>query len=199
MEYADFAVRHQPILMAVARNICGGNATACDDLVQDVLLRALLKWDSLRGWGEPERRAWLVRVLHNRFLDQCRRTRTEATTAINLGNVHKLFEEPQAPDLELWECITEAELQKAVATLPFNLRRTFELHSEGLRHAEIGRHGGHPRQRGPLLQRRARAHPRRRRSQRGPARRAAGVAPGLPWRSLGARRAPVRMTPFQIA
>ncbi|RKH63733.1 RNA polymerase sigma factor [Corallococcus interemptor] len=144
MEYADFAVRHQSILMAVARNICGGNTTACDDLVQDVLLRALLKWDSLRGWGEPERRAWLVRVLHNRFLDTCRRSRTEATTVINLSNVHKLFEEPQAPDLELWQCITEPELLQAVAALPFNLRRTFELHSEGLRHAEIGRRLGAP-------------------------------------------------------
>ncbi|RKH65648.1 RNA polymerase sigma factor [Corallococcus aberystwythensis] len=144
MEYADFAVRHQSILMAVARNICGGNTTACDDLVQDVLLRALLKWDSLRSWSEPERRAWLVRVLHNRFLDTCRRSRTEATTVINLGNVHKLFEEPEAPDPELWECVTEAELIKAVATLPFNLRRTFELHSEGLRHAEIGRRLGAP-------------------------------------------------------
>ncbi|MBN8230379.1 RNA polymerase sigma factor [Corallococcus macrosporus] len=144
MEYADFAVRHQPILMAVARNICGGNATACEDLVQDVLLRALLKWDSLRGQAEPVRRAWLVRVLHNRFLDTCRRSRTEATTAINLGNVHKLFEEPEAPDPELWECVTEAELLKAVSALPFNLRRTFELHSEGLRHAEIGRRLGAP-------------------------------------------------------
>lgn len=144
LEYADFAVRHQPILMAVARNICGGNTPACDDLVQDVLLRALLKWDSLRGWGEPERRAWLVRVLHNRFLDLCRRSRTETTAVINLGNVHKLFEEPQAPDLELWECITEPELLQAVSALPFNLRRTFELHSEGLRHAEIGRRLGAP-------------------------------------------------------
>ncbi|CAM4426094.1 RNA polymerase sigma factor [Corallococcus exiguus] len=144
MEYADFAVRHQPILMAVARNICGGNATACDDLLQDVLLRALLKWDTLRGWAEPARRAWLVRVLHNRFLDQCRRSRTEATTAINLGNVHKLFEEPESRDQELWEFITEPELLKAVSALPFNLRRTFELHSEGLRHAEIGRRLGAP-------------------------------------------------------
>ncbi|WP_217275954.1 MULTISPECIES: RNA polymerase sigma factor [Corallococcus] len=144
MEYADFAVRHQPILMAVARNICGGNATVCDDLLQDVLLRALLKWDTLRGWAEPARRAWLVRVLHNRFLDQCRRSRTEATTAINLGNVHKLFEEPESRDQELWEFITEPELRKAVSALPFNLRRTFELHSEGLRHAEIGRRLGAP-------------------------------------------------------
>ncbi|WP_211487125.1 MULTISPECIES: RNA polymerase sigma factor [Corallococcus] len=144
MEYADFAVRHQPILMAVARNICGGNATVCDDLLQDVLLRALLKWDTLRGWAEPARRAWLVRVLHNRFLDQCRRSRTEATTAINLGNVHKLFEEPESRDQELWEFITEPELLKAVSALPFNLRRTFELHSEGLRHAEIGRRLGAP-------------------------------------------------------
>ncbi|NOK35246.1 RNA polymerase sigma factor [Corallococcus exercitus] len=144
MEYADFAVRYQPTLMAVAWNICGGNATARDDLVQDVLLRALLKWDTLSDWTEPERRAWLVRVMHNRFLDQCRRQRTEATHVVNLGNVHKLLEEPEAPDPELWECVTEAELLQAVMSLPFNLRRTFELHSEGLRHAEIGRRLGAP-------------------------------------------------------
>lgn len=144
MEYAVFAVRYQPSLVAVARNLCGRNASDCADLVQDVLLRALLKWDKLQSWTEPERRAWLVRVLHNRFLDQCRRTRSEAANVINLGNVHKLFEEPDAPDLELWECITETELREAVATLPYNLRRTFEMHSEGLRHAEIGRHLGAP-------------------------------------------------------
>ncbi|CAM3207212.1 RNA polymerase sigma factor [Corallococcus sp. ZKHCc1 1396] len=143
-EYAAFATRHQPILLAVARNICGRGASDSEDLVQDVLLRALLKWDKLQDWAEPARRAWLVRVLHNRFLDRCRRRGTETAQAVNLGNVHKLFEDPEAPDPELWECVTEAELRDAVSSLTPNLRRTFELHAQGLRHAEIGQRLGAP-------------------------------------------------------
>ncbi|MCY1043268.1 RNA polymerase sigma factor [Corallococcus sp. bb12-1] len=143
-EYATFALRHQPILLAVARNICGRGANECDDLVQDVLLRALLKWDKLQEWSEPAKRAWLVRVLHNRFLDRCRRRGTETAQVLGLSNVHKLFEDPEAPDPELWECVTEAELREAVCSLPPNLRRTFELHAQGLRHAEIGQQLGAP-------------------------------------------------------
>ncbi|RYZ44261.1 MAG: RNA polymerase sigma factor [Myxococcaceae bacterium] len=144
MEYAIFAVRHQPILRVVARNLCGGSTEDCDSLVHDVLLRALLKWDMLQSWSEPERRAWLVRSLHTVFMDQCRRQKPEASRAITLDNVHKLFEEPDAPAPELWERISEAELREAIAALPYTLRRTFEMHSEGLRHAEIGRLLGAP-------------------------------------------------------
>ena len=142
MEYAVFAVQHQPILMAVARNLCGRKGNACDDVVQDVLLRALLKWDLLQSWSEPERRSWLVRVLLTCVLDQCRHQPLVASSGIHLDNVHRLFEEPDAPDPGLWESITAEELREAVAALPYNLRRTFELHSEGLRHADIGRELG---------------------------------------------------------
>ncbi|NBD09659.1 RNA polymerase sigma factor [Corallococcus sp. Z5C101001] len=144
MEYADFAVRHQPILMAICRKLCGTRGRACDDLVQDVLLRALLKWDTLQHDPEPERRAWLVRVLHSRFLDQCRGQSPQPAAAITQDNVHTLFEEPDAPPPELWDHLTEAQFREAVSALPYNLRRTFELQAEGLRHEEIGRRLGAP-------------------------------------------------------
>ncbi|RYZ18035.1 MAG: RNA polymerase sigma factor [Myxococcaceae bacterium] len=144
MEYAVFAVRHQPTLLAVARNLCGRNASDCEGLVHDVLLRALLKWDMLQSWSEPERRAWLVRVLHTVFMDQCRSQQPAAPPPITLANVHALLAEPDAPAPGLWEHITEADLREAIATLPYPLRRTFELHSQGLHHAEIGHQLGAP-------------------------------------------------------
>ncbi|MBN8472165.1 sigma-70 family RNA polymerase sigma factor [Corallococcus exiguus] len=139
-EFAAFAIRHQPVLVAIARNVCGKSASDCDDLVQDVLLRALLQWERLKRWPEPARRAWLVRVLHNRFLDQCRRQGAETDRRVDLHNVHMLFEDPEdAPEPEQWECVTEDELRQAVARLNEKLRQAFELHARGLRHAEIAR------------------------------------------------------------
>src|SRR5262245_25506814 len=113
-EYAAFAIRYQPVLFAIARNICGRSASDCEDLVQDVLLRALLKWDRLQGLSDAALRAWVGRVLKNCFLDRCRRQGAEEVRVNALSNVTRLFVEPEdAQDLELWECITEEELRTA--------------------------------------------------------------------------------------
>ncbi|MBU8897556.1 RNA polymerase subunit sigma [Corallococcus sp. H22C18031201] len=143
-EFAAFAIRYQPVLLPIARTLSGGRASDCDDLVQDVLLRVLLRWDRLKTWAEPARRAWMVRVLRNCFLDRCRRQGAESERIIDLTNVHQLFVDPEAGEFELWEFITEDELREAVSELQDNQRKAFELRCQGLRHAEIGRRLGAP-------------------------------------------------------
>jgi RNA polymerase sigma factor (sigma-70 family) len=51
------------------------NAEAADDLVQDTLERALSRWVLRRGEGDL--RAWLFAILHNRYVDQYRRTKRQ--------------------------------------------------------------------------------------------------------------------------
>jgi len=65
-------VAQLPGLRRYATALCGGTALA-DDLVQDCIERALRQSDQLR---EPERMAgWLRSILHNRFMDELRRTK----------------------------------------------------------------------------------------------------------------------------
>jgi RNA polymerase sigma-70 factor, ECF subfamily len=55
-----------PGLRVYARALAGGDAHAADDLVQDTLLLAFRAWD--RFVPGTNLKAWLVRILRNRFL-----------------------------------------------------------------------------------------------------------------------------------
>ncbi|WP_257451813.1 RNA polymerase sigma factor [Archangium lipolyticum] len=129
---------HQPLLLGLARKLCrNGGAADPEDLVQDTLERALLHLDQLREWSDSTRRAWLCTTLQRRFLDQCRRQRTESTEGPNLERVGApvLVREPRA--WHTWEQVSDEELRWAITRLRPPLRTAFELHLAGLRYKAI--------------------------------------------------------------
>lgn len=143
-EFEAFAWRTQPFLVLVLGKYCGGIEHDLEDLVHDVLLRTLLRWEQLKPLPEAEQRAWLARVAHNCFLDRCRRRSSEANRVeglLRISEESRQDEDWQEP--QLWEFITPADLKEALARLPNDKeRRAFELHLQGLSYAEIGKQLG---------------------------------------------------------
>lgn len=143
-EFEAFAWRVQPTLFAILGRLCGGIEHELEDLVHDVLLRALLHWEHLRVLGEDAQRAWTGRVAHNCFLDRCRRRGSESSRLEALLRVQAQSEQyDDTWEPELWEFVTPEDLRAAVARLSSpKLQRTFELFIEGRSYAEIGRETG---------------------------------------------------------
>lgn len=139
-EFESFAWRIQPTLFAVLGKYCGGMEHDLEDLVHDVLLRALLRWEQLKRLDEDAQRAWTGRVAHNCFLDRCRRKGSEASRMESLLHLHEQAEQlDESWEPELWEFIGPDELLQAIERLSKpRLRRTFELYLQGLSYAEIG-------------------------------------------------------------
>lgn len=128
---------HVPLLLGLARKLCRHGGVEPEDLVQDTLERALVHFPRLRDWSASTLRAWLCTTLQRRFLDHCRRQRTENTEApyLELVRAPVLVREPRA--WHAWEHISEEELREAVARLSPHLRAAFELQLEGLRYKAI--------------------------------------------------------------
>jgi RNA polymerase sigma-70 factor (ECF subfamily) len=136
MAVADLArtlVRdHQPALEAFALKLCG-NPPDAHDLVQDTFERALRNLAALSP-GTNER-AWLFTILHNLFIDRCRRKKRDPAQA----NVAELDlpapGEPEPPPD--WTRLGAAEVRAAVAQLEEEFCRVYELHIEGRSYQEI--------------------------------------------------------------
>jgi RNA polymerase sigma-70 factor (ECF subfamily) len=128
---------HVPLLTGLARKLCRNGGVEPEDLVQDTLERALMHFSLLREWSESTCRAWLCTTLQRRFLDHCRRQRTENNEAphLELLRAPVLVREPRA--WHAWERISEEDLHEAVSRLRPPLRAAFELHREGLRYKAI--------------------------------------------------------------
>lgn len=139
-DFESFAWRIQPTLFAILGKYFGGIESDLEDLVHDVLLRALLRWEHLKLLDEDSRRAWTGRVAHNCFLDRCRRKGSEASRMEALLHLHEQAERAEEDwEPELWEFVGPEDLLQAVEALSNpKLRRTFELYLRGLSYAEIG-------------------------------------------------------------
>ncbi|MFY0527593.1 RNA polymerase sigma factor [Archangium gephyra] len=136
-EFAALIAPHKALLLGLAHKLCRNGGVEPEDLVQDTLERALLHFESLRGGSEGTRRAWLCTTLQRRFLDQCRRQRTESAEGPHLELLHApvLVREPR--QWHAWERVSGEELHEAIACLRSPLREAFELHTEGLRYKDI--------------------------------------------------------------
>lgn len=108
-----------PMLRRYARHL-SRNADQADDLVQESLARAIARIDS---W-EPgtNLQAWLIVILRNIFLNECRRAKRER---ISLEQLHPAkptqMSAPQEASLKL------AELEKAFVSLSNDHRTVLEL------------------------------------------------------------------------
>ncbi len=142
--FEAFAWRVQPTLFSVLGRYCGGMEHDLEDLVHDVLLRALLRWSEVKHLDEDAQRAWTGRVAHNCFMDRCRRKGSESNRLAALLHLHEQFEQPHETwEPELWEFVGPDDLLQAIDKLSSpKLRRTFELYLQGHSYAEIGRDTG---------------------------------------------------------
>jgi len=128
---AELFLVHEPYLRRLAIRLCR-SAMEPDDLLQDVLERAMQHYDSLIASGDP--RAWMARVMRNLFIDRWRKAITSPWPAA-------LDEEPVAPVSEApawWEELDADDIRARLAELPADLRSPFELFTfEGCSYAEI--------------------------------------------------------------
>ncbi|MFP2907521.1 RNA polymerase sigma factor [Pyxidicoccus sp. 3LFB2] len=146
--FEEFARRVRPMLLALARRLCGQGGVDPEDLVQEALTRALSHHASLIAQPEPVYRAWLCRALTNHFLDLCRKRRSELLEQ-ERGELRLVRgDEVEAPDArtdEAWERISDKDFQAAIARLSnARVREAYELHASGLRYRAIAQRMGVP-------------------------------------------------------
>jgi len=131
----DALVRaHHAALVAFATKLCKDSADA-HDLTQDTLERALRRFDTLSPGSNP--RAWLFTILHNAFIDRCRRKSTAKTTTLEDDiPAPPSSAEPAAPPA--WTNITAEQLRAAVDALAEEFRAVYRMHAlEGRSYQEI--------------------------------------------------------------
>ncbi|WP_219217487.1 sigma-70 family RNA polymerase sigma factor [Variovorax boronicumulans] len=121
-------VAHIPSLRRYARALTG-DAWAADDLVQDTLERACVKW---RLWTVgTDLRAWLFTLMHNVFANQLRRA---PPRAVDIDEVaHDLAGADAGQDRTL-------DLQRCLLLLPEDQRAVLLLIAlEDLSYAQVAR------------------------------------------------------------
>ncbi len=132
MDSAEIAV-HIPRLRRYARALAGDSHRA-DDLVQDTLERALVKFHLWRRGSDM--RAWMFAIMHNVFVNQLRQRRE---TALDEATEAGLESAPRADPLEL------RDLEAALARLPAEQREVLLLVGlEQLSYAEASQALGIP-------------------------------------------------------
>jgi RNA polymerase sigma-70 factor (ECF subfamily) len=126
------AVReHEDALLAIARRLCGNDQDA-RDLVHDTYERALRNWARYDEQGNA--RAWLVAILHNRFIDHCRRQKRRGHHDA-IEEIDVPAPEPVAPPK--WTRLDERQVAAALETIGPEFRRVYELHAAGRSYDEI--------------------------------------------------------------
>jgi RNA polymerase sigma factor (sigma-70 family) len=111
------ALIHIPALRRYAR-LLTGDATRADDLVQDTLERACVKWSLWQPGGTL--RAWLMTLMHNVYLNQRRDFRHDDGAA----PIEELDEPAHEPLARLPERL---DLEQALARLSPPLREVLLL------------------------------------------------------------------------
>ncbi len=128
---AELYGQYQAPLRRYAAGLTGDSGRA-DDLVQDTFIQAMAHLDLLSGLNPHQRRAWLYRVLKNRFIDQQRAGKRQMDLLRGLAldelSARTTFPTPDAYRLDLMEDMPEH--YRAV------IRRHYWL---GMTSEEIGR------------------------------------------------------------
>jgi RNA polymerase sigma-70 factor (ECF subfamily) len=128
--FDELVALHTPALTVVARKCCRDPASA-GDLLQETLLRAWLRFDSLRD--ESRARGWLVQIMKHLWLDQIRRRRNEVPLTSALENAPDPVEESSR-----WEGVTLDDIHRAIDQLKEPFRSVAVLHDvEGLSYQDI--------------------------------------------------------------
>jgi RNA polymerase sigma-70 factor (ECF subfamily) len=122
-------------LLRYARSLTHDRSRA-EDLVQDAFVRAMSHLDLLCDLTRGQRRAWLYRVIKNRFIDQTRRVKRWQPVQAGLEREASDLCDPVMADVRLWEFLGSVpERYREV------LRDRFVL---GMTSSEIGERLGMP-------------------------------------------------------
>jgi RNA polymerase sigma-70 factor (ECF subfamily) len=111
---------HIPNLRRYARALVR-DATGADDLVQECLTRALVKFHLWREGSDL--RAWLFTILHNQYVNQVRRSVREGAT-VELSEITPLLLSRSASQEK---CLELRDLDRALGRLPAEQRAAILL------------------------------------------------------------------------
>jgi RNA polymerase sigma factor (sigma-70 family) len=112
--FEAFYRREFPRMVTLACAVSGSRAGA-EDIAQDALLEARLRWDTIGGYDKPG--AWLRRVTIQLAGKRLRRARVEAAALLRLGSIQPI--PPGAEDVE--------EVLRAIGRLPLRQRAAVTL------------------------------------------------------------------------
>jgi len=131
-QLGELARAHRDFLRGLAAKLCRSHFDP-DDLVQDVLERAIQHFDRLPP--DTNHRAWMARVMQNLFIDKIRR-RDAAPGTTPIDDVPVATPPPE--DVAWWENLDADDVRARVAELPVELRDAFALFAfEGCSYQEI--------------------------------------------------------------
>jgi len=120
----------RPRLFTIARSWCRNTAIA-DDLVQETFAKALRNLDQLRD--SHALNAWLFHILHNCWLDHCRRERPSEDIALYSDTTEYSAEQPH----ERQDIISR--VRQAIMLLPLEQREVLSLVDlAGFSYTEVG-------------------------------------------------------------
>ncbi len=114
----DAMVRSIPTLRRFAKSLTR-NTDQADDLVQEALVLGIAKMESFQPGTNME--AWLVTILRNLFLTQCRRRRRETAYRASLRAQRSSAHPSQYSAIQL------RELEKSLASVPGSHREALLL------------------------------------------------------------------------
>lgn len=133
------AVRaYEGLLRGTARRLCGNDADA-DDLVHDTYEKALLGWERYAERGNLK--AWLMAIMHNLFIDRCRRSKRAPKTE-EVDDAVVAAPEVVAPPA--WSELSAEQVGRALGGIPAEFRSVYELHAAGKSYDDIARKLGIP-------------------------------------------------------
>ena len=131
---AEQALAHVDELYGLARHLCSTTSDA-EDIVQETYARAL--GGVARLTPGSNLRAWLFRILRNCFIDQARRKKIVLEIADDTVGERPASEVWDAAALDQLRYLAAADLERALATLPVELRFIVLLDAQGFHEAEI--------------------------------------------------------------
>jgi RNA polymerase sigma-70 factor (ECF subfamily) len=131
---AEQALAHADELYGLARHLCATTSDA-EDIVQETYARALGGVARLAPGANL--RAWLFRILRNCFIDQARRKKIVLEIADDAVGERSASEVWDTAALDQLRYLAAADLERALATLPIELRFIVLLDAQGFHEIEI--------------------------------------------------------------
>lgn len=129
---------HDRALFAMARRLCGNDADAAD-LVHDTFEKALRSRAAYSDSGSLK--SWLLTILHNLFIDRCRKARRAPRTDA-IDDLEVAAPEPTPPPA--WASVTPEQVARALEQIGREFRIVYELHASGRSYDDIAAQLGIP-------------------------------------------------------
>jgi RNA polymerase sigma-70 factor (ECF subfamily) len=139
--FDQLVAQNMGLLEATARSLTRSDSDA-RDLVQDTIEKALRSFASFRPGSDG--RAWLLSILHHRFIDSCRQAANRAIR-VDADKVADVIAMPPAEDRPAWENVSLAQVRQALGNIGDEFRLIFELYEfEGVSYRQIAEKLGIP-------------------------------------------------------